>query len=219
LPLATDTLISIAAARRAAEALDASGIAALLAPSVDYGVTDFAQGFAGAISIPSAVLTSFLRAVAEGYLRAGFSHVCLVNNHLEPAHDMAVRAAVADFAAGRASVACPLTRRWGRTLGDEFKSGACHAGQYETSLVLAAEPDLVREDLASSLPAIDVSLSEGIKRGMQSFRAMGIERAYTGAPSAATAAEGDELLNRLSAMIVATVTEGFAAARGAKEGP
>ena len=29
---------------------------------------------------------------------------------------------------GAASVACPLTRRWGRTLSDEFKRGDCHAG-------------------------------------------------------------------------------------------
>ena len=32
----------------------------------------------------------------------------------------------------------PLTKRWGRTLSDEFKRAECHAGRYETSLVLAA---------------------------------------------------------------------------------
>jgi len=52
-------------------------------------------GFAGAISVPAQALTAFLRAVAEATLAAGFAHVCLINNHLEPAHDAAVRAAVA----------------------------------------------------------------------------------------------------------------------------
>ncbi len=122
LPLGTDTLISEAAAERAALLLDQKGVHALVAPSVPYGVTEFALGFAGAISIPAAALSGFLRAVVDGYLAAGFAHVCLVNNHLEPAHDACVRAAVAGV--GRASVASPLTRRWARTLGAEFASGA-----------------------------------------------------------------------------------------------
>jgi creatinine amidohydrolase len=126
LPLDTDTRISEAAADRAAERLRAAGLATLTAPSVPYGVTRFAEGFAGAVSVPAEVLTPFLRAVVDGYLEAGFAHVCLVNNHLEPAHDAAVRAAIAGQG-GRASVACPLSRRWARTLSDEFKSGACHA--------------------------------------------------------------------------------------------
>jgi len=96
-----------------------------------------------------------------------------VNNHLEPEHDAAVRAALAGLAAGRASVACPLTRRWARTLSAEFKSGACHAGRYETSLILAAAPGAVDRDAAAALPEIVVSLSEGIKAGKTGFRAMG----------------------------------------------
>jgi creatinine amidohydrolase len=210
LPLATDTIISEAAAARAAEKLGAQGIAAFVAPAVPYGVTNFAAGFAGAISVPAEVLTGFLQAVARGYLDAGFAHVCLVNNHLEPAHDAAVRAAVAGLPAGSASVACPLTRRWARTLSDEFKSGACHAGSYETSLVLAAAPEVVDWPAAATLPDVAVSLSEGIKAGKTSFREMGLDDAYTGAPARATAEEGEEMLDRLATMIAAEVTEALA---------
>ncbi len=213
LPLATDTRISEAAAERARAALAGQGVVALVAPAVPYGVTRFAEGFAGAISVPAAALTAFVRAVVEGYLEAGFAHVCAVNNHLEPDHDAAVRAAIEGLAAGRASVACPLTRRWGRTLSAEFKSGACHAGRYETSLMLAADAAHVDAGAARALPPITVSLSDGIRAGQRSFRAMGLDRAYTGAPAEATAAEGDELLDRLAAMIVAEVLEGLEAAR------
>src|SRR5690606_26872049 len=135
LALATDTIISRAAIERACDRLDDGTIAPLIAPAVPYGVTDYASDFAGAVSIPAAVLTPFLRAVVEGLLAQGFAHVCLVNNHLEPEQDRAVRAAIDGIAAGRASVASPLTRRWGRTLSAEYKSGACHAGRYETSIV------------------------------------------------------------------------------------
>jgi creatinine amidohydrolase len=134
-----------------------------------------------------------------------------VNNHLEPAHDAAVREAIEGLGA-RASVACPLTRRWARTLGDEFRSGACHAGRYETSLVLAAAPSLVDSERATHLPDLSISLSDGIKTGRTSFRAMGMDDAYTGAPRAASAAEGDEMLGRLAAMIVGEVTDALTVA-------
>ncbi len=214
LSLVTDTIISEAAATRAAASLEREGLAVLLAPAVSYGVTRFAAGFAGAVSVPPAALAAYLRAVVEGYLDAGFAHVCVVNNHLEPEHDAAVRASVAGLPPGRASVACPLTRRWGRTLSAEFKSGACHAGRYETSLVLAADAGAVRGDLAASLPDLEVSLSAGILAGRSSFLALGLDRAYTGAPARATAAEGEEMLDRLATMIATEVKEALVTAEG-----
>jgi creatinine amidohydrolase len=135
LPLGTDTQISVYAAELAIASLRSQGIAAYLAPSLPYGVTDFAQGFPGAIGVSKEALEHLLRDIVKRFLDDGFAHVCLVNNHLEPAHDAAVRSAIAGIDA--ASVACPLTRRWARTLTDEFKKGECHAGRYETSLVLA----------------------------------------------------------------------------------
>ncbi len=210
LPLGTDTLLGEEAARRAVSTLSASGVSARVAPSVPYGVTDYAKGFAGAASVPAPVLTAYLRAIVEALLGEGFVHVCLVNNHLEPAHDAAVRAAVLGLADGRASVACPLTRRWARTLSDEFKRGDCHAGRYETSLVLAADEALVRSDLAAALPVLTTSLATEIQAGRTTFVEMGLDRAYTGAPGLATRAEGDDLYARLVAMIVGEVTEGLA---------
>lgn len=215
LPLATDTVISDAASLRAAARLAGRGVEALVAPALPYGVTDFAEGFAGAVSLPAAALTASIRAVVEALLAAGFDHVAVVNNHLEPAHDAAVRAAIEGLAAGRASVACPLTRRWARTLSAEFRSGACHAGRYETSLVLAAAPSLVDLARAGALPEVPVSLSDGIRSGRTTFRAMGLDSAYAGAPAAATAAEGDEQLGLLAAMIEAEVVEALAAAPSA----
>ena len=134
-----------------------------------------------------------------------------MNNHLEPAHDAAVRASLEGLPVGRTSVACPLTRRWARTLSDEFKRGNCHAGRYETSLVLAAEAHV--DDGFASLPAIETSLSDGIKAGQLTFREMGLSRAYTGAPGLASIEEGDALYAKLAEMIVAEVTEGLSAAK------
>ena len=145
-----------------------------------------------------------LHAIAEKLLANGFVHVCFVNNHLEPAHDAAVRAATTGL---HASVACPLTRRWGRTLSDEFKRGDCHAGRYETSLVLAAG----RPTGDIALPTLALSLADAIKAGKTTFAEIGMAHAYTGAPSEATAAEGADLYTRLVTMVVTEIKEAFAA--------
>ncbi|HEU4928724.1 MAG TPA: creatininase family protein, partial [Candidatus Krumholzibacteria bacterium] len=108
------------------------------------------------------------------------------------------------------SVASPLTRKWGRTLSDEFKRGACHAGEYETSIVLAADRESVRDDIRASLPPVDISLSDGIAQGRQSFTEMGMTRSYSGDPARASAAHGAQMLSRLSAMIVGEVTAALA---------
>lgn len=208
--LLTDTVISQAAAQRAVTLLSERGVNARVAPAVPYGVTECASKFAGAVSIPAAALTAYLRAVVDGFLSNGVDHVCLINNHLEPDHDKAVRAAISEL--GRtASVACPLTRRWARTLSAEFKSGACHAGRYETSLILAANPALVDDDVRADLAEVPISLSEKLMAGVSDFVDMGMDQAYAGDPAAATAAEGNELLDKLAEMIVGEVTDAMAA--------
>jgi creatinine amidohydrolase len=207
LTLLTDVIISQDACARAAEVLSGQGLAPVIAPPVCYGVTDCAAGFPGAVSVPGDVLTAYLRAVIEGLLAAGAAHVCLVNNHLEPAHDAAVRRSLDGLTEGRASVACPLKKRWARTLSSEFKSGACHAGQYETSIVLAAAPELVDESVRAALSPVPVSLSEKLRAGIDTFADMGMSQAYAGDPAAASAAEGADLLERLAAMVVGEVSE------------
>jgi creatinine amidohydrolase len=205
LPLDTDLVISRAAAARARARLRAGGVNGLIAPDVAYGVTECAAGFAGAAGVTAEALDAYLGAVVAGWLANGVAHVCLVSNHLEPAHEATVRAVVSRFPTPRASAATPLSRRWARTLSDEFKRGACHAGEYETSIVLAADPDAVRRQLMASLPEVDVSLSEKLKAGTTRFRDMGLDRAYAGAPARASAAHGDEMLARLSEMVAVEI--------------
>ena len=207
LGLGTDVVISAAACVRATELFARKGpLAALIAPAVPYGVTECAQGFAGAVSVPAAVLTAYLSAICDGLLAQGIRHVCLVNNHLEPAHDAAVRA----VAVGRdkqISVACPLTKKWARTLDAEFKSGACHAGLYETSIMMAAAPEMVDDAVRGVLPPVPISLSKQLEAGVTTFAAMGMELAYAGDPAAATIEEGERMIQRLAEMVVGEIRE------------
>ncbi len=211
LPLATDIILSEENARRAAVALRAQGIAALVAPGLPYGVTDFAAGFSGAISIPADTLVDFIVAGATSFLDDGFAHVCLINHHLEPGQLKALSRARSKIAEARGThrVSFPLvvSPRWGRLLGDEFRSGACHAGQYEGSLILAATPTLFRHEAAQELEPVPISLSVAIKAGKETFLEAGADAAYTGRPADASIDEGEHLYGVLTEMVVTEVSE------------
>jgi creatinine amidohydrolase len=214
LPLSTDILLSEEVCRRAASALANIGTLALIAPPIAYGVTRYASGFRGAIGVSEGTLVALISEVSRALLDDGFVHVALVNNHLEPEHVAAIERAAAAISAerGTSCISFPnqLTRRWGRTLTEEFKRGDCHAGRYETSLVLATRPDLVDDDAAKQLAALPISLSQaiGVANGAQvRFADIGMDRAYTGAPAEATTAEGETTYTLLVEMIVTEVTE------------
>jgi creatinine amidohydrolase len=205
LPLATDVLIAEGLARRAGAALEARGRAVALAPALTYSVTDYAGGFAGTTGIPAEVAAAHVRAVVRGLARAGLARVCLVNAHLEPAHLASLRAGLEGEA--DAVLADCTERRFARTLTEEFKRGACHAGAYETSLVLAERPALVRDPRRAALPPLPIDLARAMRAGVRTFEEAGAAAAYFGDPAAATAAEGEAIYALLVEMVLTVVDE------------
>lgn len=214
LPLETDTIISLGAAVRAATMLACQDVTPLIAPAVPYGVTRYAAGFTGAVSVDSEALIAFTRGVIRSLLQDGMSHVCLVNNHLEPEHVRALEDAIRGFSPTEASLACPTAKRWARTLSDEFKSGACHAGRYETSIVMALLPERVDDEALSGLPDVPISLSKKIRDGVSDFVEMGLTRSYAGSPATADAAHGEEQIGLLATMIATVALEAMGLGTG-----
>jgi len=205
LPLGTDVIISRTGATRAAQKLRAEGIPAVVLPPVPYAVTEFAAAFGGTISLPMETATALLRDVILGAIRTGFGSVVICNAHLEPANIQAIRAAMKAAEEQGAKVAFPdVTRRKNaEKLGEEFQSGACHAGRYETSLVMAATPFLVKRAVAEGLEANPSSLVDAIREGKGSFEDAGGPRAYFGWPAQATEAEGHELYDTMAEIFAA----------------
>lgn len=211
LPLGTDVFLSDELSRRVQRALAQRGTASVIAPPLSYAVTDFGAPFAGTVSIDAETATVFLTGLLAGFVRAGFSKLCLVNSHLEIAHIGTLRSACAELARRGTQVAFPdnTERRWARTLTDEFKRGSCHAGRYETSLLLAAAPHaaLVDDAKRSALPPNELDLARAMREGATNFVIAGAPEAYFGDPAAATVAEGDDIYARLTAMTLAVIDE------------
>ncbi len=193
LPLGTDNLIAAAMARAAAGRLEVRGVHALLLPALAFTPAPFGAGFPGTLSVSPGAVATLVADLAAEAARHGFAALAIANAHLDPAHLEALAEAGRLAAArGAAPLVCPdLTRRaTAARLTAEFRSGACHAGRFEASIVLAERPDLVRADLARALPPVPASLVEAIRAGARTFEQAGGPRAYFGAPAEATAAEG-----------------------------
>jgi creatinine amidohydrolase len=186
LPLETDVIISLEMARRAAREIGN----ALIFPPLVYSAAPFAADFPGTISVGGQV-GSVVHALKSWTL----SKLCLVNSHLDPEHLGELR--------GVAGVVFPdKTRKpWASELPEEFKRGGPHGGKYETSLVMAARPESVREEIRRKLKPINVDLGKAIRDGARALRPLGPD-GYLGDPAAATAEEGERIFGILTRMIV-----------------
>ncbi|HEY7910413.1 MAG TPA: creatininase family protein [Blastocatellia bacterium] len=210
LPLATDVIISEEMSRRAAKKLASRGIPSYVLPPVNYSVTDFSADFAGTISIRKETAVALIRDICVSLYKQGARLVVIANSHLEPEHVASIIDAVAQVRnqTGR-TVAFPdkRRRRWAAYLTEEFRRGDCHAGSYETSLVMAARGELVREELRAALDRVPISIAEKIREGARTFNEAGGSEAYFGTPSDATVEEGEASYEALSEMIVTSVIE------------
>ena len=193
LPLGTDNVIARAMARSGATVLESRGFHAVLLPALPYTAAPFGAAFAGTLSVTPATCAAVVAELATELTRHGFAALAIANAHLDPSH-LGALAEAQRLAAARG--ACPviipdLTRRAAaERLTEEFRTGACHAGRYEGSVVMAERPDLVRTDVQRSLPPVPASLSVAIRAGATTFEQAGGSRAYFGWPADASADEG-----------------------------
>jgi creatinine amidohydrolase len=210
LPLSTDVVIAEAMARAGAERLSARGRSVLLLPTLAYTAAGFAAGFPGTVTLAPETVTATLVDLARSLGRHGLRVFAVANAHLDPAHLASIERAAEMLAEdGTPRFAFPnLTRKpWAVQLTDEFRSGACHAGRFETSVVMADRPELVRDAIRAELPANPVSLSEAIRRGQRTFEEAGGGEAYFGYPAQASAAEGAETIEVLGSILEEAVLD------------
>lgn len=212
LPVSTDTLIACEMARRAAKKLKAHGVSALILPPVYFTVAEWGAGFPGTLGIPAETAVALLRDVCIAASKR-FRCVGLANIHLEPQHVECVKKAVEEATKAGASVchADITKKRWAQSLGKAFLEGD-HAGAWETSLVMSAAPQMVRERERISLAPMD-GLMPAIKKGAKTFEEAGGEEAYFGDPTAASADDGNAAYEQLGEILSLSVMEHLGSGR------
>ncbi|GAA0700052.1 creatininase family protein [Streptomyces malaysiensis subsp. malaysiensis] len=146
LPMGTDTLLVTAVVDRAAELLAGDGPPVVRLPALPYGHSPH-HLFAAAVSLSASTLAAVLADVLRSLTESGFRRIMIVNGH--GGNDEIMRLAVKEHAL-RAEGAFAACSYW--SLG-EAPENPGHAGRYETSLMLAAHPDLVRTPIEPHTPA------------------------------------------------------------------
>jgi len=152
MPLATDALLGDELARRVAERLHA-----FLAPTLRVGCSEHHVGFPGTMSLTPGTYHAVIAELVASLLKGGFERIVLVPTHggnfgplgeaVErlPADDRAHVVALTDLGA-LFEVAMAGEREYGVPLGE----GGLHAGEWETSMLLAIHPELVHMDRAEA---------------------------------------------------------------------
>jgi creatinine amidohydrolase len=214
LPLNTDVIISEGMSRRALKILGAQSIAAMILPPLAYMPAGYAEAFSGTIHVSVATAKALLLDIAASLKAQDFACLALANSHFDPANVAMLREAADEIRARGLRVAFPdfTRRKLAQTLTEEFQSGACHAGQFETSLVMAAQPDLVNNAARARLADNPSSLTEAFAKGARTFADAGGPQAYFGFPRHASAAEGEQSFAIMAEGLATAIKEALSVA-------
>ncbi|MEA2313848.1 MAG: creatinine amidohydrolase [Solirubrobacteraceae bacterium] len=191
MPLATDALIGDHLARAVADRLDA-----FLAPTLRVGCSEHHVGFAGTMSLSQETYHGILADLVRSLLRGGLRQIVLLATHGGNFGPLA--AAIAKLDDGEREHVTALTdlgvlfeiaQMGEREYGVPLAEGGLHAGEWETSLMLAIHPELVRMDLA------EAGFTGDLQEAVASMFAGGVasisENGTIGDPSRASVEHGE----------------------------
>jgi creatinine amidohydrolase len=205
MPLATDALIGDHLARELAERLDA-----FVAPSVRVGCSSHHLGFPGTLSIADETFHAIVADLVGSLVPAGFRRIVLVPSH---GGNFAPLAAAAERLEPRlreqvvAITDLGILFRIVEIGRDEFgvplEAGGLHAGEFETSLLAAIHPELVRMDRAEPgyVGELEPAVAKLFERGMKAIS----ENGAVGDPTSATPEHGRRYWQALVELALAEI--------------
>ncbi len=216
MPILTDTLLCGTVAQRSAEAA-ADQVQVVVAPVLCYGNSHHHRPFAGVLSLSSPTYMAAVTDILEGLVRSGFRKLVVLNGHGGNTDSNAVVGLDFVNRLGH-DVKIATGAYWDIARGALVERGLIasslipgHAGRFETSMVMALRPDLVTaeglaqtQDMSKAAQGLFGDLSGAT---VQVHGAWAASTGYTDNPAAASAAEGQALLEvvveRVSKFLVA----------------
>ncbi len=143
LPLATDTLINNLLLGRALDKLPKDAPVYAL-PPICYGKSNEHIGFPGTMSMTAATYMAVVRDIGASVAASGFKKLALYNSHggNSALNDVMARDLRAEFGLRTFQMGASGGAKFA-DIGAQERAYGFHAGEYETSLLLAATPALV----------------------------------------------------------------------------
>ena len=209
LPTGTDIYLPSARLRRIRAVLASQGVSSVIVPPYYWGVNIVSGAFPASPAVRPAVMVELMADVFASLAFNGFRHVFCMSGHGDAEHNRTIHAGIqrgtADGRIGGSFLAeAGLAKRLGISAADphltlfEHARGAApggfadvHAGDWETSEMLALYPGLVRQDVVPTLRSTDFTpddLAEWRRGHEHSMRKA--PDGYVGNPAIATAANG-----------------------------
>jgi creatinine amidohydrolase/Fe(II)-dependent formamide hydrolase-like protein len=150
MPLATDALLGDHLARALADRLDA-----FLAPTLRVGCSEHHLGFAGTMSFSEDTFGAVVGDLVRSLRKGGFRRIVLVPTHGGNFAPLAAAVAKLDepetvTALTDLGVLFQIAQMGELEFGVPLAQGGIHAGEWETSLMLAIHPDLVQMEHAEA---------------------------------------------------------------------
>ncbi|MFS0724412.1 creatininase family protein [Paenibacillus sp. 1P07SE] len=211
MPVMTDALIGEAVLTRTMEVLPEEAKVWLL-PPLAYGKSNEHLDFPGTISLSAASLQGVISDIAASVAQAGFRRLVLFNTHggntdllNVAAREIRISTGLMVFSLSPGSLGAAHD-----LLSDEEKEYGIHAGDYETSLVMAIKPDWVHDDqLVREIPdlsGLDFLTLEGRIRFAWVMSDISSSGAL-GDATQATPAKGELILERCAATLAQALQE------------
>lgn len=191
LPSGTDAKLATAVARAAAELAASGGGSFIVAPTLSVGASEHHLPFGGTISVRVETMLALLIDVVTSMARSGATRVVVVNGH---GGNSGVCHAAASAASARLAITVAHVDYWSQ-LGGSTGAVPGHAGEFETSMILALEPDLVRSVALREGPSLSHADPAGVSVHANA-RWAEID-GFTDQPALASVETGTEHLRRL----------------------
>jgi creatinine amidohydrolase len=210
LPLATDTLINNLLLGRAIEKLPAD-LPVYALPPVHYGKSNEHLGFPGTLSVSASTFMAVLRDLGASVARSGFRKLVLYNTH--GGNTSLIDVMARDLRAEFNLRTFALHGSGGISfdgLSAQERAYGFHAGEVETSFLLAAVPELVDRSSYSVNYIADVSKAELLlpENAPATFAWLTRDMAPSGVlgdPRPATAEKGERWLEQAATRLAAAL--------------
>jgi creatinine amidohydrolase/Fe(II)-dependent formamide hydrolase-like protein len=207
MPFGTDSIIGDELGHALADRLDA-----FFAPTVRVGVSRHHLAFPGTMSVESDTFGAVVGDIVHGWARHGFKRIVLLPTHggnFQPLAEALDRLGEVDavkvIGVTDLSLLVNATLGMGEEFGVSSSEGGLHGGEWETSMLLALQPELVKMDRAVA------GYTGDLEDGLQRFFELGVDAltdtGVIGDPAKASADHGERYISRLLDLTVEYVEQ------------